>query len=167
MGMKKPDDLLSICKVLFNELELLGIKELRNAMVNIYNDEQNTFLNYDFSGSLGQSITVFSMIDTHPVPDYITKQIRQAKSPFAEIALTGEQLADWIGFREKNGELPDPKLKNASTLCYYFYSVETAAIGISTLLCIAIVLLLTLSNPVSICASLTCASACLISVYLL
>ncbi|HWN88776.1 MAG TPA: ATP-binding protein, partial [Chitinophagaceae bacterium] len=133
MSMTKPDDLLSICKILFTELEVLGIKELRNAMINIYNDEKNTFLNYDFSGSLEQSITVFSMIHSHPVPDYITKQIRQGKSHFAEIALTGEQLADWIEFREKNGELPDPKLKSASTLCYYFYSVGTAAIGISTL----------------------------------
>jgi signal transduction histidine kinase/tetratricopeptide (TPR) repeat protein len=133
MSMKKPDDLLSICKILFTELEVLGIKELRNAMINIYNDEKNTFLNYDFSGSLGQSITVFSMTHSHAVPDYITKQIRQSKSHFAEIALTGDQLAGWIEFREKNGELPDPKLKNASTLCYYFYSVGMAAIGISTL----------------------------------
>ena len=133
MGMKKPDDLLSICEILFKELETLGFKDLRNAMINIYYDERKSFLNYDFSGSLDRSITVFSMVHSHPVPEYITKQIRQANSPFAEIALTGEQLRDWIDFREKNGELPDPKLKNASTLCYYFYSVGTAAIGISTL----------------------------------
>jgi len=49
MGMNKPDDLLNICEVLFREFISLGFSELRNTMINIHNDDQKTFLNYDYS----------------------------------------------------------------------------------------------------------------------
>src|SRR6186713_52042 len=40
MGMRKPEDFPDVCEVLFKELQLLGFNELRNAMVNIHNDEK-------------------------------------------------------------------------------------------------------------------------------
>src|ERR1700757_1495993 len=51
MAMRTANDLLSICKKLFEELTELGFAELRNAMINIVNDEKGSFLNYDFNGS--------------------------------------------------------------------------------------------------------------------
>src|SRR6476620_2858842 len=38
MGMKKPDDILDICKVMFSELQLLGFTELRNTLINFWDD---------------------------------------------------------------------------------------------------------------------------------
>ena len=48
LGMRKPDDLPGICEVLFTELHSLGFSEIRNAMINIHDDEKSTFINYDF-----------------------------------------------------------------------------------------------------------------------
>jgi D-alanyl-D-alanine dipeptidase len=39
MSMKKPDDLLGICEILYAELQNLGFGELRNTMINIHYDE--------------------------------------------------------------------------------------------------------------------------------
>ena len=57
MGMRKPGDLLSICEVLYTELRNMGFGELRNAMINIHNDEKGSFLNYDFSEMAGETVT--------------------------------------------------------------------------------------------------------------
>ncbi|HAY33242.1 MAG TPA: hypothetical protein DCY06_03830, partial [Bacteroidetes bacterium] len=57
MSMKKQEDLPDICETLFKELHLLGFNEMRNAMINIFNDDNETFINYDFSDTLGKSIT--------------------------------------------------------------------------------------------------------------
>src|SRR4249919_1747769 len=40
MSMNKPDDLLSICEILFNELQKLGFSRLRNAMIDIHYDDK-------------------------------------------------------------------------------------------------------------------------------
>ena len=43
MSMNKHDDLLRICEILFAELHTLGFRELRNAMINIYEDDKDLF----------------------------------------------------------------------------------------------------------------------------
>ena len=40
MGMHKPDDLLNVCETMYNQLLSLGFTEMRNAMINIYNDAE-------------------------------------------------------------------------------------------------------------------------------
>ena len=41
MGMRRSEDLLNICEILFSELKILGFDELRNTMINIHNDEES------------------------------------------------------------------------------------------------------------------------------
>ncbi|MCW3120064.1 MAG: hypothetical protein JWM28_4146, partial [Chitinophagaceae bacterium] len=128
----KPGELLGICKVLFEELHALGFSDLRNAMINIYQDDKGFFLNYDFSRDLNPSITNFPSYDCHPLIENVTRQIRKSRDAFAKIVLTGEELESWKDFRKENGELPDPELEKSSALYYYFYSVGIGAVGIST-----------------------------------
>ncbi len=49
MGMKKKDDILDICKVIFTELQTLGFPDLRNAIINFWDDAHTTLLDYDYS----------------------------------------------------------------------------------------------------------------------
>ena len=56
MGMNKSEDLLSICEVSFKEFQKLGFNQLRNAVIHIPNDEQNFYMDYDYSESLGGAI---------------------------------------------------------------------------------------------------------------
>jgi signal transduction histidine kinase/coenzyme F420-reducing hydrogenase delta subunit len=130
MGMRAADDLLNICKILFEELTSLGFTELRNAMINIVNDEKGSFLNYDFNGS-DASVTPFQY-NSHPVIDRQIEITRSASDAFIEHILIGDYLEEFKAFRVQNGEAPDLKLENISALYYYFYSIGIGSLGIST-----------------------------------
>ncbi len=131
LGMRKPEELPNVCEVLFKELQSLGFGELRNAMVNIHNDEKRTFINYDYSDEIGKSITPL-FYDIHPVIKKQIKQIRSADDAFSETVFKGKDLESWKTFRKSRGEKEDKRIKNSTALYYYFYSIGTGSIGIST-----------------------------------
>lgn len=131
MSMHKSEDLLNVSEILYMELYKLGINELRNAMINIHNDEQGTFVNYDFSEEIGKSINHLTY-NIHPVIEKQIKQIRSANDAFSETVFTDEELKSWKEFRKKIGEKDDPRISNSTALYYYFYSIGTGSIGIST-----------------------------------
>ncbi|HTE30635.1 MAG TPA: histidine kinase dimerization/phospho-acceptor domain-containing protein, partial [Chryseolinea sp.] len=131
MIMRTPDDLPGICEVLFSELRALGFTELRNAMINIHDDEHGTFINYDYSDEIGKSINHLTY-SIHPVIEKQVRQIRSAGDAFSETSFTGKDLKDWKAFREKLGEKEDPRIERSDALYYYFHSIGTGAVGIST-----------------------------------
>ena len=131
MGMHKPDDLLSVCEIVFTELQKLGFGELRNAMINIFDDEKTSFLNYDYSDGAGKTIT-HHFYDSHPVIKKQVEQVRSSSEAFSETVFTGKDLKDWKKFRKEKGEPDDLKVDNVKALYYYFYSIGAGAIGIST-----------------------------------
>ena len=130
-AMRKPDDLLDVCKILFEEFHSLGFSELRNSMINIYNDDNGYLFNYDYSESAGKTITHFTY-NAHATIDNLVKNTRGANDAFIEYAYTGKELDEWRAFRKKSGEADDARLNNAEAIYYYFYSIGTGSIGIST-----------------------------------
>ena len=131
MGMRNPEDLLTICESLFQELQKLGFSELRNSMINIYDDEKTSFLNFDYSNHSGKTITPH-FYNSHPVIQNQVNQVRSSLDAFSEVVFAGEDLKDWKKIRKKKGEPDDPKVDMIDSLYYYFYSIGTGAIGIST-----------------------------------
>ena len=105
MGMRKPDDLPGICEVLFKELRSMGFTELRNAMINIHNDEKSTFINYDYSEEIGPSINHLNYT-IHPVIEKQIKQIRSTHDAFSETVFHWRRISGRLerDFAEK-GEL--------------------------------------------------------------
>ncbi|MCW3120027.1 MAG: hypothetical protein JWM28_4109 [Chitinophagaceae bacterium] len=131
MGMRKAGDLLDICQTLFAELHTLGFGELRNAMINIFDNDLISFLNYDYSDDAGKTITTH-YYDSHPVIKKQIEEIRSSHHAFSETVFSGKDLDDWRSFRKEKGEKDDPKMDDVRELFYYFYSIGTGAIGIST-----------------------------------
>ena len=131
MSMMKPEDLLNVCETLYNEFQRLGFSEIRNAMINIHNDEKNSFINYDYSDEIGRSITPL-YYDIHPVISKQIKEIRKANDAFSETVFEGKDLEGWIDFRRSRGEKDDPRINALTSLHYYFYSIGSGSIGVST-----------------------------------
>ena len=131
MSMHKSEDLLNISEILYIELHKLGFNETRNAMINIHNDDNKTFLNYDYSDEIGKSVTLLNY-NAHPVMEKQIKQSRTANDAFSEAVYEGKDLETWKEFRRKYGEKDDPRIKNIDALYYYFYSIGNGTIGIST-----------------------------------
>jgi len=130
MAMRTPEELTGICEVLYKELNSLGFTEIRNSMINIHDDEKETFVNYDYSDEIGKSINHLHY-NIHPLIEKQMKEIRNAEG-FSETSYTGKDLEDMITFRKKIGEKDDPRIEQAEALYYYFYSIGTGSIGIST-----------------------------------
>ena len=131
MAMRTPEELAGICKVFYAELHSLGFDEIRNAMINIYNDEKETFVNYDCSDEIGKSINHLTY-DIHPEIKKQIKQIRSAGDAFSETYFKGKDLEDLKAFGKEIGEKGNPRIDNTDALYYYFYSIGTRSIGIST-----------------------------------
>ncbi len=131
MGMNQSDDLLSICETMFHELKKLGFDDLRNAMIDIHYEANEYLLNYDYSDNTGKTITTFKY-NSHPIVDNLIYHAKQSSEAFTEMVYSGKALGDWRIFRKENGEADDPGIENIEALYYYFYSIGTGAIGIST-----------------------------------
>lgn len=131
MGMRKATDLLDICETSYAELMRLGFTELRNTMINIHDDAEETFLNYDYSVYAGKSVTKYGY-HIHPVISNLVTKSRSAQDAFVEIGLHGREFAEWKKFRRKSGEQDDARLNSINHLNYYFYSIGIGSIGIST-----------------------------------
>ena len=131
MGMRKSDDLLEICKIVYSELQYLRFSELRNVMINIHNDDKHALLNYDFSDNFGKTVTDIPY-NFHPLVEKQVAVTRNAQDAFFEFSFTGEELKQFRELRKRNGEQDDPKLEVTDALHYYFFSIGTGSIGIST-----------------------------------
>ncbi|MFZ1798540.1 MAG: nuclear transport factor 2 family protein, partial [Chitinophagaceae bacterium] len=130
MAMNKAEDLLGICETLYKELQKLGFSELRNSMINIHDDEKESFINYDFSDFAGAVIATVEYNVYHSVQTLV-KQARSSRDAFIEYIYTGKELKDWKEFRKKGGEYDDPRVEKITALYYYFYSIGIGSIGIS------------------------------------
>lgn len=115
MGMKKPDDILAICKVMFTELKLLGFSELRNTLINFWDDDSSSLIDYDYSDDTGGNKAKLSY-SSHPVFEQFQQTIKNSKDAFAELIVTNEQLESWKHRRRDSGEYEDPRLNNITAL---------------------------------------------------
>ncbi len=131
MSMHHSNELLSICESIYVELLKLNITELRNTMINIHNDAEETFLNYDYSAYAGKAVTKYGY-HIHPIISQLVMQCRSTQDAFVDIALDGEEFESWRSFRKKSGEKDDKRLNSITHLHYYFYSIGIGSIGIST-----------------------------------
>ncbi len=130
MGMRKADDLLNICKIMFQELQSLGFNQLRNTLIHTFVDEQDYFIDYDYSDSFGGKITRIPY-SGNPLIERFIKEIRKSNDAFTELVVTGTELDEWREFRKAGGQIDDPRLNNASSVYYYYYSIEAGDVGVS------------------------------------
>jgi signal transduction histidine kinase len=131
MGMRNPDEILDICKVMFTELKSLGFTDLRNTLINFWDDSSHSMIDYDYSDFSGANKARIAY-SSHPVFEQFQKRIRKSNDALAKLVVKKEHLESWKQRRRDSGEYEDPRLNDLSELYYYFYSIEVGAIGIST-----------------------------------
>ena len=114
MSMRKQEDSLGICEVLFTELKKFGFTELRNTQIVILNNDNASFLNYDFSDYAGGSFAKIQFASHVKTKEFID-QIKKTDDAFAEFSISGEELDEWRRWRMGNGEADDPKMENITS----------------------------------------------------
>jgi signal transduction histidine kinase/coenzyme F420-reducing hydrogenase delta subunit/ketosteroid isomerase-like protein len=130
LSMQKTDDMLNIAKVLYEELKELGFSEIRNAIIDLHNEDNETFWDYDYSKEMGGTITLLSY-KNDPTLEEQYRKIIATTDGFYEQIIEGEALKEYVEMRIRNGEKDDPRLRGIDLLSYYLYSFGNGVIGIS------------------------------------
>jgi hypothetical protein len=112
--------LLNICEVLFKELYKAGFKDMRCALIHIFNDEKRNFDDYDYSDFTGGKIATIPYKGNTVVESFL-KRIRKSNDSFAEVVVKGKALAEFLTFRKKSGQVYDKRLLKAKEINYYFF----------------------------------------------
>jgi len=132
MGMKKPEDMLDICRVISKELQGLGIKEIRNIQTAIINEEKAIYLNYEyFRLHKKKIITAVEFKKQKDVNAFARRMLKDPEGFFTK-TFKGAEIKAWMKYQAKAGQYIDPQLKKINTLHYYFYSIGPGALGVSS-----------------------------------
>lgn len=132
MGMRKPDDMLEVCRIISQQSESLGIKEIRNVQTAIIYEEKGTYLNYEYYAKHDKLIITEVDFKNHELQRlFANRMLQGAEELFAE-ALTGKEVLNWYEYQKTTNQFADSYLENAQSLNYYFYSLGPVALGIST-----------------------------------
>lgn len=132
MGMKKPDDLMDVCQIISEQLELLKIGNIRNVQVAIIDEPKKIYANYQYFSAYAKSVfeeTVYT--DNKASSEMVTAMQKSANSFFIG-SIKGDELQRFKEWRKDHKQFPDPILDNLPELFYYFYSIGQGGLGLTT-----------------------------------
>ena len=132
MGMRKPADMLDVCKTISLQLQLLGVKEIRNVQTAIFYEQRGTYMNYEFYAKHDKNLiteTVFTNNEIHN--EFATKMLKGKGETFIT-HIKGDKVKEWIEYQKTTNVFIDKYLETASSLNYYWFSLGPVALGIST-----------------------------------
>ena len=110
MSMNKPDDMVNVCNVISDQLQLLGIKDIRNVQTAIINEEKGTYLNYQYFAAYKEGVIEETDYNKHPtVHAMVAEMKKSANSSFSGI-MENIELNTFREWRKQNNQFPDPIL---------------------------------------------------------
>jgi signal transduction histidine kinase len=132
MGMKKPEDMLDVCKTIAQQLVLLKVNEIRNVQTAIFYDEKGVYTNYEYYAKHDKLIITDTEFRNHPVAEKFANQMMKGPNEVFIHGFTGKEVKDWLDYQKGTNVFIDSYLETASSLTYYWYSLGPVALGMST-----------------------------------
>lgn len=132
MSMKKPEDMLQICRVISKELEKLDVKEIRNVQTAVIYEEIHAYKNYVYyrldDAEVIQEVDYLLQKD---VNDFANKML-EGTEEFYTTSFDKAKVKDYLQYQTASNLYADRHLMNADSLNFYFYSIGSGALGLST-----------------------------------
>lgn len=135
MSMKKADDMLTICKIISQQLQGLGVKEIRNVQTAIFNETKGTYMNYEYYSKHQKTIiteVLFIGKEVHRDQKKFAKSMLAGRDSLYVEQFSGQRLKEWYQYQKGTNQLADRYLLTAHSLNYYWFSLGEIALGIST-----------------------------------
>ncbi|HMH31682.1 MAG TPA: ATP-binding protein [Puia sp.] len=132
MAMKEPADMLDICHIISDQLELLGVQEIRNVQTAIFYESKGTYLNFEFYRLHNKSVITEVDYKNHSIQVEFASQMLTGAGALFMRHIEGKELTDWYAFQQTTNQFADTHLAIAPSLNYYWYSMGPVALGIST-----------------------------------
>ena len=132
MGMRKPEEMLDVCRIISQQSKNLGIKEIRNVQTAIIYENKGTYLNYEYYAKHDKLLVTEVDYKNHELQSLFANQmLRGAEELFAR-SLNGMEVQDWYQYQQGTNQFADSFLEKAESLSYYWYSLGPVALGMST-----------------------------------
>ncbi len=132
MGMKQPADMLDVCRIISDQLQLLQVKEIRNLQTAIFYESKGIYLNYEYFTLFDHTVITEVEYNLQPDVKAFVNQMQHDPEAFFTTDFKGAKLKKWIEYQETANQFVDPHLSDVKSLHYYFYSIGPGALGIST-----------------------------------
>ena len=134
LSMQQPGDMVDVCRIISEQLQLLGVKDIRNVQTAIIDDEKGTYLNYQYFAPYRKGMVEESEYRNNPHPTVLAmvREMKKSADAFFTGSIQGKVLEAFREFRKKNNQFPDPLLDEAKSVNYYFYSIGQGGLGLTT-----------------------------------
>jgi signal transduction histidine kinase/coenzyme F420-reducing hydrogenase delta subunit len=132
MSMNKPDDMLEVCKTIAQQLQLLGLKDIRNVQTAIFNEEKGTYMNYEYYAKHDKTFVTETQYTNHEKTSAFAEQMFKGKGEVYTTHIKSDEIKDWLAYQKSTNVFIDSYLENAGSLSYYWHSLGPVALGIST-----------------------------------
>ncbi len=132
MGMKKPDDLLDVCRTISEQLEQLNIGNIRNVQVAIIDEPKKIYANYQFFNAYAKSVFEETGYENNSASMAMVTEMQKSANSFFIGSIKGDELQKFRDWRKEYNQLPDPILDNLTEVFYYFYSIGQGGLGLTT-----------------------------------
>jgi signal transduction histidine kinase len=132
LGMKAPADMLEVCTVIAEELNRLGVKEIRNVQTAIFHESKGTYMNYEYYARHDKTVITETSYTNHPMHRAFASQMLKGGGEFFSTHLSKAELPDWIAYQKSTNVFIDNFIQTAPSLDYYWFSLGVVALGTST-----------------------------------
>jgi ketosteroid isomerase-like protein len=132
MGMRKPDDMLDVCKTISLQLHSLDVKEIRNVQTAIIYESKSIYINYEYYAKhKKQFITEVDFKSHYYQKLFVNKMLKGTGEIFTK-TIKGKKVKEWYEHQKTTNQFADRYLGKAKSLSYYWFSLGPLALGIST-----------------------------------
>jgi signal transduction histidine kinase len=132
MGMNKPDDMISVCRIISDQLEFLKVEKIRNVQTAIINEAKGTYLNYQYFTAYKKGIIEDTNYHNHPTVLDMVQAIKKSADAYFTGSFKCEELDNFREWRKKEKQFPDPLLDDSVGMHYYFLSIGQGGLGLTT-----------------------------------
>ncbi|RAI94852.1 ATP-binding protein [Algoriphagus yeomjeoni] len=131
MGMTAPNDMLHVCRVIAQQLSVIGLDQIRNVQTAIIESQEEIYLCYQYFPRYDQEIVERTEYSKNPVEQQLVTQMLESKNSHFLGELTGKELHDFIKHRKQENHLEDPLLEEVDKLGYCFLSIGEGGLGLT------------------------------------
>jgi signal transduction histidine kinase len=131
MGMKTSEDLLDVCRVISNQLQVFGVTKIRNVQIAIIDEKIGLYLCYQYFTPYDKTAVEKTEYHKSPVEHGMVKQMLASRDGYFIGSLSGRELEEFRSHKKEENHFPDPYLDNATELAYCFLSIGEGGLGLT------------------------------------
>ncbi|OOG70471.1 ATP-binding protein [Algoriphagus sp. A40] len=131
MGMKKPEDMLDVCRVISDQLQQFGVDHIRNVQIAIIDENIGQYLCYQYFTPYDNTTIEKTEYLKSPVEQGMVRQMLASRDGYFIGKLDGKILEEFRIHRKEENHFPDPLLDEAKELDYCFLSIGEGGLGLT------------------------------------